>query len=424
MRAQTRNWLTATLVIGFLVLLAMILGSLAVQRSADPFLRRPSTFFTDASGARALLMVMHRLLPSAEQWRRPLNMLEFPTDRTAPTTLIVAGPGKPITQMEAEHLDRWLAEGGQLILATDNGWPVKRRVPSAGEEGPEESSGDVAESDPADGQETMGGETFLSRHAPGIRWSKPERIHTQRITGASLPNGELTVQWRRKFSTPADAKVIATAGTAALAVEIAVGQGRIVALADSTMVSNRSVREADNAVWLVTLAAGWGNGKALVDEYHHGFGQKRSVAALTWGFLKTPWGWCVLQVAAAGLLYVFGYLRRFGRVSEPLLPGRSSPLELVEARAGVFQTAGAQGLAAELIVQNVSHDLAKAHGKPVDVSELSHELAVMDKSQSSAKRLAALGALSGKAARGEKLTDQEFVDLGRLAGQIVQGRMA
>jgi hypothetical protein len=130
-----------------------------------------------------------------------------------------------------------------------------------------------------------------------------------------------------------------------------------------------------------------------------------------------------LQVAAAGLLYVFGYLRRFGRVSEPLLPGRSSPLELVEARAGVFQTAGARGLAAELIVQNVSQDLAKAHGKPVDVSELSHELDVMDKSNSSAKRLASLRALSGKAARGEKLTDQEFVDLGRVAGQIVQGRM-
>ena len=423
MRAQTRNWLTATFVVGFLILLATILGSLAGQRSADPFLRRPSTFFTDPSGARALLLVMNQLLPSAEQWRRPLNLLESPTDQTAPSTLVVAGPGRPITQTEAEHLDRWLAEGGQLILATDNGWPVKHGMPSADGEGLEESSSDMPESDPADAQETTRGETFLSRHAPGIRWSKPEEIHNQRITGASLPNGELNVQWRRKFSAPADAKVIASAGAAVLAVEIPVGQGRIVALADSTIVSNRALRESDNAVWLVTLAGGWGNGKALVDEYHHGFGQQRSTVALTWAFLKTPWGWCVLQVAAAGLLYVFGYLRRFGRVSEPLLPGRSSPLELVEARAGVFQTAGARGLAAELIVQNVSQDLAKAHGKPVDVSELSHELEVMDKSNSSAKRVAALRALSGKAARGEKLTDQEFVDLGRVAGQIVQGRM-
>jgi len=94
-----------------LVILAAVLGSLAGQRNPDPFLRRPSTFFTDESGARALLLVMKRLLPSAEQWRRPLNSLALPSDQSAPGTLIVAGPEKPITQTEAEHLDRWLADG-------------------------------------------------------------------------------------------------------------------------------------------------------------------------------------------------------------------------------------------------------------------------------------------------------------------------
>src|SRR5438128_9008158 len=74
---------------------------------------------------------MKRLLPSAQQWRRPLNSLTLPSDQSAPGTLLVAGPEKPITQTEAEHLDRWLAEGGQLILATDTGWPVRhRRRPS------------------------------------------------------------------------------------------------------------------------------------------------------------------------------------------------------------------------------------------------------------------------------------------------------
>jgi hypothetical protein len=423
MTPQARNGLTATLAVGLLLVLGAILGSLSGQRSADSFLRRPSTFFTDESGARALLLVMKRLLPSAEQWRRPLNFLAPAGDQTAPATLIVAGPARPLTETEAEHLDSWLAEGGQIILATSNGWPIKQHMRSTDEKGLEESSRETPDENQGDLKAPIRGETFLSRHAPGIRWSKPAKIRSQRITGASVPNGEVTIQWQRKFSAVGDAKVIAAAGEAVLAVEIPVGQGRIVALADSTMVSNRALREADNAVWLVTLASGWGNGNVLVDEYHHGFGQQRSAAALTWAFLKTPWGWSVLQLAAAGLLYVFGYRRRFGRISEPLAPQRSSPLELVEARGGVFQTAAAQGLAAELIVQNLSQDLAKAYGKPVDMSDLSHRLAAMDQSSVSAKRLTTLCALSGRAARGEKLSDQEFVEMGRVAGEIVQGPM-
>ena len=420
MRPQTRNWLTATLAISLLVILAAVLGSLTGQRNPDPFLRRPSTFFTDESGARALLLVMKRLLPSAEQWRRPLNSLALPSDQSAPSTLIVAGPEKPITQTEAEHLDRWLAEGGQLILATDNGWPVRdRRRPSDAEE-LAESAHEAPEKDTQDLKETARGETYLSRHAPRMQWSKPEKVHNQRAGGGSLPGGELNLQWRRKFSATDDGKVIAAAGAAVLGVEIPVGRGRIVALSDPSVVSNGALREADNAIWLVTLAAGWGNGKVLMDEYHHGFGQRRSAAALTWVFLKTPWGWCVLQVIAAGLLYLFGYRRRFGRVSEPPAPARSSPLELIEARAGVFQAAAARALAAELIVQNLAQDLAQAYGKPVNIFDLNHQPEAMSKSDGAAKQLGALRALCAKATRGETLTDQEFVDVGRMAGEIAQ----
>jgi hypothetical protein len=420
MRSQMRNWLTATLAIGFLIVLAAILGSLTAQRRADYYLQRPSSFFTDASGARALLLVMKRLLPSVEQWRRRLRLLPPPDKQDTPSTLIVAGPRRPITETEVEYLDRWLAQGGQLILATDNGWPVRRGRPTNQEE-PEEPSSESAKRDQENQRDAKPRDTYLSIHAPGIRWSKPEKIHTQRITGVSVPDGELILQWRRKFSTVADAKVIAAAGEAVIAVEIPVGQGRIVALADSTIVSNRALREADNAIWLVTLAGSWGNGRVLIDEYHHGFGQQRSAATLTWAFMKTPWGWCVLQIAAAGLLYIFAYCRRFGRISELPPPERSSPLELIEARAGVFQAAAAQGLATELIVKNVSHELAKASGQQTHLSDVSYPLQPAHKSDGSAKRLAALRALHAKAASGEKLKDEEFVELGRIAGEIVQG---
>jgi hypothetical protein len=403
------------------MVLAAILGSLVGERSADYFLRRPSTFFTDESGARALLLVMKRLLPSAEQWRRPLSLLELPAEPAAPSTLIVAGPGRPISESEAEYLDRWLADGGQLILATDNGWPIIRRKRAIDEQEPEKAFPEASNKDREDAETIAPGETFLSSHLPGIRWSKPDKIHNERITGALVPDGGINFQMRRKFSTADGARVIAAAGTAALAVEVPVGSGRIVALADSTVVSNRALREADNAVLLITLAGGWRNGKVLVDEYHHGFGQQRSAAALTWAFMKTPWGWCVLQIAAAGLLYAFGYRRRFGRISEPPPSERSSPLELVEARAGVFQAAAAQNLATEMIVQNLSQELARAYDKPVNISDLNQQPQGAIKSALSAERRAIFRDLSGKAARGEKLTDREFIEVGRIAGEMTQG---
>lgn len=404
MMLRTRNWLTAASAVGVLVTLAAVLGALSEPRSADPFLRRPSTFFTDASGARGLLLVMKRLLPSADQWRRPFNLLSSPGGRDSPSTLIVAGPARPISKSEAEHLDAWLSEGGQLILATDDGWPLGSSVPALKE--PTE-------------KESLQIETYLSRHAAAVRWSKPDKVKSEWTTGALVPAGGLNLQQQRSFASTEGAKIAAAAGMAALAIEIPVGNGRIVAIADPAIVSNRALREADNAVWLVALAAEWGNGGALVDEYHHGFGTRRTVSALSGAFLQTPWGWCVLQLAGAGLLYVFGYRRRFGRIRDPSPPARGSPLELVDARAGLFQTAAAQGLAIELIRQNLSHEIEKPYRK---------RLAPLDqKSRSSrgpggaAGLSARLEFLSSKSARGEKLTDREFVEAGRIAGQIPGG---
>ncbi len=416
---QTRNWISAILAVGLLIVFAAILGALSGQRSADPFLHRPSTFFTDASGARALLLVLERLLPSAEQWRRPLNLLPPLEDEGSPDTLIVAGPSRALSRVEAESLDRWLTQGGQLILATADGWAVgrglaaenKKERPSNGAKAPQEAAG----------PEPVKRETYLSRHAPGIQWSKPGELTRERITGSSVPMGELMIQWQQKFASTAGAKIVAAAGEAALAVEIPVGKGRIVAIADPTIVSNRALRESDSAIWLVTLAAAWGNGRVLVDEFHHGFGEKRSVSALTWAFLQTPWGWFVAQLIAAGLLYVFGYRRRFGRVFEPPAPQRASPLELVDARAGLFQAAAAQKLAVELICQNLSQELGRVHNKSVELSRLTHSLEVLNKTGRPADLSTRLKVLSSKTARGEKLTAREFVEVGRVAGQILQG---
>ncbi|HEX2931420.1 MAG TPA: DUF4350 domain-containing protein, partial [Candidatus Binatia bacterium] len=128
MTARTYNRLTATAVTIIFVVISVLLASFSTRESTDLIRQRPSTFFTDPTGARALLMVMKRFVPTAEPWRRPLSFLSLPGQSEFAGTLIVAGPSLPISKIEAEHMDRWLHAGGQLILLSDDGWPSRQRI--------------------------------------------------------------------------------------------------------------------------------------------------------------------------------------------------------------------------------------------------------------------------------------------------------
>lgn len=408
MKAQTLNRWTAGIATAVFVIITGLLAGLSTRSSSDSLRQRPSTFFTDPSGTRALFLVVKQFLPLAEQWRRPIDFLPLSEAPDTASTLITAEPARPLSVAEAQHLKNWLNAGGQLILLTSNGWPMRqRRVDS--------------ESDEEVWRETSGsGATLLSQYAPALRWNKPDKFNTGRAAGSSIADGAIVLRWRRSFLNADGAKVIATVDNAPVAVEVRVGQGRIVAIADPSMASNSALRRSDNAVWLVGLAAAWGTGKVLFDEYHHGFGQKRGAIALTSAFLRTPWGWCFLQLLAAGLLYVFVYRRRFGRIQEALLKHRASPLELVEARAGVLRVARAQGLAADLIVQHLGANLGKARGKAA-AANLNRELEHLAQSRGAAAPATILQVLFARVQKGERLSDREFVELGRTAGEIIRG---
>lgn len=408
MTSRTYNRLTATLATGVFLIVSVLLASLSGRQNADPLLRRPSTFFTDSSGARALLLITQQLLPEAAQWRRPLNLLPPPDTAVAPSTLIVAGPARPLSAGEAEHLGRWLNTGGQLILLSANGWPLRRSPNSTAQERARAVDDVVA----------APSETLLTRYAPSLRWRSAGNFNTAPATGPSLPPGEIALTWRRSFADTTGTTVVAFAASDAIAVEIPVGQGRIVAIADPAMASNAALRHSDNAVWLISVAGSWGSGRILFDEYHHGFGQKRGGAELIRAFSATPWGWCALQIAAAGLLYIFGYRRRFGPIREPPPPDRASPMELLEARAGLLQTAAARGLAADLIVQHLCQNLARAHSQTVDVANLSQELAHLANGE---PPVVALQTLFAKTKQGHRLSDPELVELGRSAGETIRG---
>lgn len=411
MTTQNYNRAVAIVATSLFIFLSLLVANFSTPKSSDPLLGRPSTMFTDPSGARALLLVMRRLLPSAEQWRRPLYRLPD-AGRDAPSSLIVADPRIPMSESELTALQKWLNSGGQLILLSRNGWPLRGRHAS------EQTAQQADEDSEKDSEGEIPTVTLLSRYVPKLRWTKPVEFSISPANGPSIPEPELKLRWRRSFSMVGNSEVIAGVLDRSLAVEIPVGQGRIVAVADSTMISNASLRRSDNAVWLVNLVAGWGNGRVLFDEYHHGFGEKPGTTSLAGAFAATPWGWCLGQITAAGLLYIFCYRRRFGRISEPPILQRSDPLDQVDARAGIFAAAGARQLAGQLIVQNLSQELSQALGRKIDVTR-DDALANRKRATPAASSLwAELRALTDKVERNESLTEREFIQLGRLAGAI------
>ena len=71
---------------------------------------------------------------------------------------------------------------------------------------------------------------------------------------------------------------------------------RLIVIPDAAAFSNHRLRTSENAVWLVTVCATWGNGKVMINEFHHGFGTKRGLLSLLRQFVRTPWGWDLLYL--------------------------------------------------------------------------------------------------------------------------------
>jgi hypothetical protein len=355
MKIANANWWTAGLAAGLCVILIALIAALSAKPSNDTILQRPSTFFTDPSGAKAIYLVLQRLLPSVEQWRLPLTELTEPARRKAGASFIAMGP-EPLGQAEARALDNWISSGGQLILAIKGDWAVQG------------SPKDVRK-------------TFLLQH--GI-------------------------------------SAVSRSGSAAsTAVTKNIGKGRIIYVPDSHAFSNSNLARTDNAVWLAERCEEWGGG-VLFDEYHLGFVQQRGLVALVALFVATPWGLACVQLSLAGLVYIFGCRRRFGRPKEELPIERTNPIETVQALGGLFKSAGARALAARAMQQHLNAHVSSIVGRRIDLmddetrSRLAGPLRI-ERAELDSYAQAARAAVSG-----QPLSDADLVQLGQKTTAIAR----
>jgi hypothetical protein len=362
MKIKDSNLRTAAVAAGLCLVLILTIALLSGKPSSDTLLKRPSTFFTDASGSRAVYLVLEKVLPSAGQWRLPITELKQPSPQGV-GTLIAMGPGM-FGQGEVAALDAWVESGGQLILAADTDWLIQKN----------------------NADRTT--KNFLARH--GITPAPPPRRPNSRSTGGI------------------DAAVTRKAG-----------RGRIIYVPNSYAFSNEALRTTDNAVWLVDRCLEWGGG-AVFDEYHLGFGSQRSFSSLIASFAVTPWGLVCLQLALAGIVYLFACKRRFGRPLEELPVERTNPIETVQAVAGLFESARARALSARAIHQYLNSHVSSIMGYRIDLMAPESRDRLAGPMRIERADLDSYAQAASAAMTGRTMTDAELIRFGQQATAIAR----
>jgi len=339
--------------------LIVTIAILSATPSRDAFGRRPSTFFTDPSGARAIYLVLQRVLPSVEQWRRPLTALTWRPSSSGRSTLIVMGAPGPLGQSEAAALEAWIESGGQLIVATSAEWQRQRRRGA----------------EPAQG--------FFAEHGIPLR---------KNLSGGAAIAGSLVRS---------------------------VGQGRIIYVPDGYAFSNDTLRTSDNAVWLAERCSEWG-GPALFDEYHQGFGEQRGLIPLIGVFAATSWGLACLQLALAAAVYIVGCQRRFGRPLEELPVERTDPMETVQAIGGLFEASQARALSARTIHQHLNASLSAILGYRIDLANAQTRERLANPAGIGKAELDAYADAVKDTVDGQRASDADLVRVGREATAIAR----
>ena len=148
-----------------------------------------------------------------------------------------------------------------------------------------------------------------------------------------------------------------TTSSATVAASFPWGRGRVVVVSDPRLLRNSELDETYGGVIAIRLlerATPPGVSRLIFDEYHFGYGQRRTFIGLIAGALfGTPAGRLTLQVAAAALILLLAFApRALKPVSRPTIE-RRSPLEHVGALARAYEQVDATRTAMQRLVRGV-----------------------------------------------------------------------
>lgn len=269
--------------------------------------KRGSSHYTTPGGGRALFELLRDLGYGVRRHERKLGLM--PPDARA---LFVLAPATPLDAAETRDVLSFVENGGTLVWAPRD----------AGDDPLAKAFG-VAVSESA-----LGAVPFTVETA-GRRYDLDSATKL-RVNGAGV-------------------------------VDLPRGRGRLVALADARIASNRGLKAAQNAEYLVHLAASAAgrDGAVLFDEFHHGFQHGQTAPAI---LMDSPLAGAVWILLAAAYLGVIAAGRRLGPPVDPHLERRRRPREYLDAFAGVCAKLRAGPQAAGLVAAEFRHFLRTRFG--------------------------------------------------------------
>ncbi|MBI4322386.1 MAG: DUF4350 domain-containing protein [Chloroflexi bacterium] len=386
-----------------LVLMILSIAAVAVQQTTpDRTTPSPPDLASSSAapgGSRALYLWLQSLGYRVDR----LEDGDFRLDQTT-TVLLVLAPTAPWAKDQLATLRRWVERGGTLIIVGSSQlplppWPADRS---------------------AEGRNALAallGEFGLSLRVLSL--PKPDVTPTQPLL-LRPPASAVRVEATSHIAGPAGLVPYLGEPERPIAAGLALGQGRVYALASTYAVSNRGLGEADNAAFLLNwLPAPVEAGAVVFDEFHHGRSEDRSLLYL---MVHEPWGWAVLY--ALGLIFVYLLLdgRRFGRAAPSVVDRRRLAVEYVISLASLLRRGGKRQWVAQHYERTLRRQLATTVGldPTLDTGDLAARLERVE-------RLAA-GFEGSQVARlllqlrdaGEGISEERLVRLAADADQIIR----
>lgn len=326
---------------GVVLVLAVSAGLVGIRQArlgdADP---RRSIFLAGPSGARGFAEALRRLGVRVEAFRRPLAAYDTvapPGTLTAfldPSLELDAHDGLTVSELRTDLL---LSGTGAATAFRCFGWDVRTRYADS-----------LPIAPPA--------------HSEAGPFPRVRAVLARRTSPVVVDSSD-GVDGAPVRCTAPEARVVDTllriADGRPVAVRAELRDGRTVTLvADGRLFTNRTLRMSPAGPFALGLVVPRYR-RLVVDEYHHGFEDTRSLsgATLEWT-LRSPWGWAILQLAGVGVVALLTAGVRFGPIRSGIERRRRSPLEHVRALATALAAARGHDVAIGLIVQGLRRRLS------------------------------------------------------------------
>jgi len=273
--------------IALVVLFNLVALALGGSRTGPP----SSSYSTDPQGAAAFAELLDRIGYRLERMRAPLG--DAPLDPASTLVLLDASP--PSIDAE-EDLERFVEDGGRLIVGGAGSQWVHRLLD------PPPQSVD------------------LGLPSPRPLLPVPETSDVAEVSAGGT----------RGFADSGTGVAILGDDDLASVLVATLGEGRVVLLADATIVQNERLDRADNARFAVNLV-GDPNRTVMFIESVHGY------TSTGLGAIPSTWKWTLAGLVIAALVFMWARGRRLGPPEEPdreLAPARRL---YVQAVAGTLK---------------------------------------------------------------------------------------